>query len=107
MTLRVQAGDLGEVAVTLNRDANGVRVSIDTVESRAIAAMKAERGVLVRALQAIGVRVQSVTFGTGTGLAGVRVEAHERSQEVPDRYSRSTPSKDGRARSKRRLDVVG
>jgi hypothetical protein len=70
MIVRVDAGDLGEVALLVDRKEGAMRVTIGVQGPAAEAAVQIERAALMQSLQSAGIHVDSVnvvrasTFGT-------------------------------------------
>ncbi len=60
MIVRVDGGDLGEVALLVDRKAGAIRVTISAADAGAQAALGLERAGLMRALQSHGITVDSV-----------------------------------------------
>ncbi|HVU05607.1 MAG TPA: flagellar hook-length control protein FliK [Polyangiaceae bacterium] len=71
--LRVDAADLGQIDIAVDRLDTGVRVTIAAADERAIVALEPERARLLAVLHDSGVRVDSVTVvragASGMGLA--------------------------------------
>lgn len=109
MIVRVDGGDLGEVALVVDRRAGAIRVTISAADAGAEAALGLERAGLVQALQSHGISVESVTVvranNFGTVLAPLRPNATQRSREAGE----AEPSDDEHARRRlaRKLNLIG
>ena len=97
MIVRVDGGDLGEVALVVDRKAGAIRVTISAADAGAEAALGLERAGLMQALQNRGITVDSVNVvranNFGTVLAPQRSNATQRTREASVRPSRKTTSK--------------
>jgi len=60
LSLQIEAGDLGPLELSIDRDPSGVRVLIRVSDPGALSALEPERMALERALEQSGVRVASV-----------------------------------------------
>jgi hypothetical protein len=107
LILRVDAGDLGDLALVVDQNAAGIHVTIGVGDARAEAAIGSERMTLVRALENSGISVQSVSVARlstfGTVLARSRTSASHPLQ--------SSGSAEGDEQEQRRLarklNVIG
>ncbi len=109
LSLTVRAGDLGEIAMVLDRGTGGIHVRLAAQSDHAASALEAERGVLVAALRAVGLTVGSVQVarGDGTSLARSPSTADARSEESSRHYRRAACERDAGRKRGKRLDVVG
>ena len=109
MRMRVDAGDLGEISVVVDRAERGLRVVIGVAGQHARAAVEAERAVLMQALRSTGLSIDSVRVAgsrdAGIALARRGEATNARTQQSAKQY-RQGPSRGERKPSKR-LDVVG
>jgi hypothetical protein len=110
MVVRVDGGDLGEVALVLDRNAGAIRVTISAADAGAEAALGLERAALVRALEGHGISVESVSVvradNFGTVLAPPRPSA-QRTREVPVSGADSKDDEQTRRRLARKLNLIG
>lgn len=109
MIVRVDGGDLGEVALVVDRKQGAIRVTISAADAGAEAALGLERAGLLAALQSQGITVDSVNVvranNFGTVLAPTRSNATQRTREA-----NSAESKDdehARRRLARKLNLIG
>ena len=110
MIVRVDGGDLGEVALLVDRKAGAIRVTISAADAGAEAALGLERAGLMRALQNHGITVDSVNVvranNFGTVLAPTRSSATQRTQasaaEADAQHDEQT-----RRRLARKLNLIG
>jgi len=113
MIVRVDGGDLGEIALLVDRRAGAIRVTISAADAGAEAALGAERAALTRALASQGIAVDSVNVvranNFGTVLAPTRPSAMQRTREtqasVTDAESKDDPQT--RRRLARKLNLIG
>lgn len=103
--LSVNAGDLGEVDIVVDRSAQGVRVIIGLADPNADTALIPELSALQRALEASGIRVASVRTvaqsRVGTVLAQSKFRVAKGDPPVEDEKHES------RRRSSKRLNLIG
>jgi hypothetical protein len=103
--LSVNAGDLGEVDIVVDRSAQGVRVIIGLADPNADSALIPELSALQRALEASGIRVASVhtvaQSRVGTVLAQSKFRVAKGDQPLEDGKHES------RRRSSKRLNLIG
>jgi len=110
LIVRVDGGDLGEVALVVDRQAGAIRVTISAADAGAEAALGLERASLTRALQSHGITVDSVNVvranNFGTVLAPTRSSATQRTQasaaEADAQHDEQT-----RRRLARKLNLIG
>lgn len=112
VVMSVQAGDLGELSLVLDRTATGVRVIIGVADDVAAAAMAPEREALIRQLLHSGLRVESVQIvgqrEVGTVLAPPRTIGSPRgpgSRELRERAEER--ESEARRRGSRKLNLIG
>jgi hypothetical protein len=109
MIVRVDGGDLGEVALLVDRRAGVLRVTISAADAGAEAALGLERAGLMQALQNHGISVESVTVvranNFGTVLAPPRLNATQRTREAKE--AESTDDEHARRRLARKLNLIG
>lgn len=112
VVMSVQAGDLGELSLVLDRTATGVRVIIGVADERAAATMAPEREALIRQLLHSGLRVESVQIigqrEVGTVLAPPRTIGTPRgpgSRELRERAEEG--ENEARRRGSRKLNLIG
>ncbi len=107
LSLRVNAGDLGEITLVVDRAISGTRISIGVDNAHAARAFGPERAALQQALEAYGIRVESVvvvnTRQVGTTIAG-RVEAASRAKEA-SKYKEHVGGES--SQRKKRLKLIG
>jgi len=109
MIVRVDGGDLGEVALVVDRKDGAIRVTISAADAGAEAALGLEREGLLQALQNRGITVDSVNVvranNFGTVLAPQRSNATQRTREATEAESKD----DERARRRlaRKLNLIG
>ncbi len=111
MIVRVDGGDLGEVALVVDRKAGAIRVTISAADAGAEAALGLERAGLMRALQSHGITVDSVNVvranNFGTVLAPTRSSAAQRTRETPAAEAESRDDEQTRRRLARKLNLIG
>ena len=109
ITIRVDGGDLGEVALLVDRKEGAIRVTISAADAGAEAALGLERTALTRALESHGIRVDSVNVvranNFGTALAPVRSSATQRTREATE--AEPTDEEHARRRAARKLNLIG
>ena len=109
ITIRVDGGDLGEVALLVDRKEGAIRVTISAADAGAEAALGLERAALTRALESHGISVDSVNVvranNFGTALAPVRSSATQRTREATE--SEPTDEEHARRRAARKLNLIG
>lgn len=110
LAAEVETEALGRVCIVVNRTDLGVNVVLGLDNPQGLNAARAERENLVRALEAVGIRVASVDIANvcanGTVLAPSRnapqvetIEAHEGSEPSGESYP-------PRMKTRRRLNIV-
>ena len=111
MIVRVDGGDLGEVALLVDRKAGAIRVTISAADAGAEAALGLERASLMRALQSHGITVDSVNVvranNFGTVLAPIRSSVTQRTRETPASEAESKDDEQTRRRLARKLNLIG
>jgi Flagellar hook-length control protein FliK len=111
MIVRVDGGDLGEVALVVDRKAGAIRVTISAADAGAEAALGLERASLTRALESHGITVDSVNVvranNFGTVLAPIRSSATQRTRETPATEAESKDDEHTRRRLARKLNLIG
>jgi hypothetical protein len=111
MVVRVDGGDLGEVALIVDRKEGAIRVTISAADAGAEAALGLERAALTRALENHGFSVDSVNVvranNFGTGLAPVRSSATQRTREAQATPAEPTDDEHARRRLARKLNLIG
>ena len=109
MIVRVDGGDLGEVALVVDRKEGAIRVTISAADAGAEAALGLERAGLMQALQNRGITVDSVNIvranNFGTALAPQRSNAMQRSREATEAESKD--DEHARRRLARKLNLIG
>ena len=109
MIVRVDGGDLGEIALVVDRKEGAIRVTISAADAGAEAALGLERAALTRALESHGITVDSVNVvranNFGTALAPVRSSATQRTREATE--SESKDDEHTRRRLARKLNLIG
>jgi hypothetical protein len=109
MIVRVDGGDLGEVALIVDRKQGAIRVTISAADAGAEAALGLERAGLLAALQSQGITVDSVNVvrasNFGTVLAPPRSNAMQRTREAASAESKD--DEHARRRSARKLNLIG
>ncbi len=109
LVVSVQAGDLGELSLVLDRSEQGVRVVIGVQNGAAAGLLVPEREALVRHLLGAGVTLQSVQIvnqsEVGTVLAPPRFIAKTKAFATPAEAEQT----DGKARRRdtRKLNLIG
>lgn len=110
MIVRVDGGDLGEVALLVDRNAGAIRVTISAADAGAEAALGLERAALTRALQSHGIAVESVNVvranNFGTVLAPPRSSATQRTRDAAAE-AESKDDEQTRRRLARKLNLIG
>lgn len=109
LIVRVDAGDLGEVALLVDRTDGAMRVTIGVQGAHAEAAVEVERSALTQALQNAGISVDSVNVvrgsSFGTVLAPPRTSTSTRSRENSE--STASDNEAERRRLSRKLNLIG
>lgn len=109
MIVRVDGGDLGEVALIVDRKQGAIRVTISAADAGAEAALGLERAGLLTALQNQGITVDSVNVvragNFGTVLAPTRSNATQRAREAASAESKD--DEHARRRLARKLNLIG
>jgi len=109
LIVRVDGGDLGEIALVVDRQAGAIRVTISAADAGAEAALGLERASLTRALQSHGITVDSVNVvrsnNFGTVLAPTRSSATQRTREATEAESKD--DEQTRRRLARKLNLIG
>jgi hypothetical protein len=109
--VRLNAGDLGELSLVIERSVSGLRVRIGAEDSGVLAAIARNGDSLTQALSSIGQPVTSLTFvpmdGVGINLAPSRmVPSNKTGFKETDGKNDETDKQQAR-RKTRRLDVLG
>ena len=108
MVVRVDGGDLGEVALTVDRKEGAVRVTISAADAAAEAVLGMERAGLMQALQSHGITVDSVNVVRAGNLGTVPAQRSSATQRA--RESAEADSTDGdreRRKQSRKLNIIG
>jgi len=109
MIVRVDGGDLGEVALLVDRHEGAIRVTISAADAGAEAALGLERASLTRALESHGITVDSVNVvranNFGTVLAPTRSNTTQRTREATEADSKD--DEQTRRRLARKLNLIG
>jgi hypothetical protein len=109
LVARVETAGMGSVCVVVDRSESGMKVWLGMDNSAAVQHASAERGLLVRALEAVGLTVASVSVTRigdgGISFAQVR-DAHD-AQIFGASDGSETAEGKPYARSRRRLNLVG
>jgi hypothetical protein len=109
LIIRVDGGDLGEVALVVDRKEGAIRVTIGAADAGAEAALVLERAGLMRALQSQGITVDSVNVvrsnNFGTVLAPLGSKATQRNREAGEAESKD--DEHARRRLARKLNLIG
>jgi hypothetical protein len=108
LALSVDAGDLGELSLVVDRTKLGIRVTIGVADAAALNAVGPERAALERALAATGLSIESVRVvaqnGGGTVLAPSQ---RARSSDPAQRGEQNSQSENSRRRNARKLNLIG
>ena len=111
MIVRVDGGDLGEVALVVDRKAGAIRVTISAADAGAEAALGLERASLLRALESHGITVDSVNVvranNFGTVLAPTRSNTTQRTRETAATEAEAKDDEQTRRRLARKLNLIG
>jgi hypothetical protein len=107
LVVRVGAGDLGELELVLCRGANGVRVFIGTESENLAQTIAPEQATLLRALENVGLRVESLAVGRpealGSFLASRRTVSAPRTRQRTATHNAAIAT----PRRARKLNLVG
>jgi hypothetical protein len=103
--LTVDAGELGEVELVLNRTREGVAVWIGVESSRSRDAIEPERAALAHALKNAGISVTSVQVLPSARLGTVLARSVQR-RSAANGSSEPVPASGPRSKSKR-LNLIG
>lgn len=110
LIVRVDGGDLGEVALVVDRKEGAIRVTISAADAGAQAALGLERAGLLQALKNQGITVESLNFvrsnDFGTALAPSRSNATRRARESASE-AESKDDEQTRRRLARKLNLIG
>jgi hypothetical protein len=108
--VRVNVGELGELALVVERSATGVKIQISAQDSRILEAMAVEREALTTALSGIGQSVTSLAF-VAMDRVGINLAQPRMSFSHPARTQRNDNDSDCETphekRKSRRINVVG
>ena len=108
LALSVDAGDLGELSLVVDRTKLGIRVTIGVADAAALNAVGPERAALERALAATGLSIESVRVvaqnGGGTVLAPSQ---RARSSDPAQRGEQNSQPENSRRRNARKLNLIG
>jgi archaellum component FlaG (FlaF/FlaG flagellin family) len=108
--VRVNAGDLGELSLVVERSKSGLHVRIGAEDSSVLAAMSQNSESVTRALAGIGQPITSLTFvsmdGVGINLAPSQVAMSNRARSSAAK-SKDDKQVEDKRRKNRRLDVLG
>jgi hypothetical protein len=108
LSLTVDAGDLGELSLVVDRTSAGVRVIIGVADAGAIAAVGPERAALERALTAAGLSIDSVKVvpqaSAGILLAPTPKARMARTNEPRENADEASSN---RKRTQRKLSLIG
>ena len=110
LQVRVNIGELGELALVVERSAAGVNIQISAQDSSILEAMSAERQTLADALAGIGQSVNSLAFVTmdrvGINLAQPKLSStqHARLQKNDKHHGYDAPQTKRRSR---RINMIG
>jgi hypothetical protein len=110
LIVRVDAGDLGEVALLVDRQKGALRVTVGVQGAAAQAAVEVERAALMQSLKNAGISVESVdvvrTSSVGTVLAPRPGESA--SNQSPDNSEHTVADNEAnRRRLARKLNLIG
>ena len=108
MVVRVDGGDLGEVALTVDRKDGALRVTISAADAAAEAVLGVERIALMQALQSHGITVDSVNVvrvGNSGTVPAQRSSATQRARESAE--ADSTDGDRERRKQSRKLNIIG
>lgn len=109
VALRVDAADLGELAIAIDRMDSGVRVTIEARDDRAVRALEPERLRILDVLTSTGVRVDSVTVVRSGTVPSAGIPLAQGTERVADESaeSRTANQNHGRKRSQKKNHFVG
>ena len=108
--VRVDAGDLGEVALLVDRKEGAMRVTIGVQGSAAEAAVQIERAALMQSLQSAGIHVDSVNVVRGSNFGTVLAPLPRNSATTDVRENSEATATDSaaeRRRLARKLNLIG
>jgi hypothetical protein len=109
LQVRVNIGELGELALIVERAADGVKVQISAQDGHVLEMLSSERDALTSALSAVGHSITSLAFVT-MDRVGIKL-AQPKVGPLPKKPQRAIKSAaDGTPQSKRRsrrLNVIG
>jgi len=109
LQVRVNIGDLGELALIVERSADGVKVQISAQNGHVLEMLSSEQDALTSALSAVGHSITSLAFVT-MDRVGIKL-AQPKIGPLPKKPQRAVKSAaDGTPQSKRksrRLNVIG
>ena len=108
LALSVDAGELGQLSLVVDRTKLGIRVTIGVADAAALNAVGPERAALERALAATGLSIESVRVVAqntgGTVLAPVQ---RARSSDATQRGEHKSEPENSRKRNARKLNLIG
>jgi len=108
MVVRVDGGDLGEVALTVDRKQGAIRVTISAADAAAEAVLGLERTALIQALQSHGMTVDSVNVVRAGSFGTLPAPRSVATQGARDSAEAETTEADREHRKQsRKLNVIG
>jgi diacylglycerol kinase family enzyme len=110
LIVRVDAGDLGEVALLVDRQNGALRVTVGVQGAAAQAAVEVERAALTQSLQNAGISVESVTVVRTSSFGTVLAPPPDKnaSSQTPDDSERTVADNEAnRRRLARKLNLIG
>jgi hypothetical protein len=107
VALRVDAADLGEVAIAIDRMDSGIRVTLEARDDRAARALEPERQRIVDVLTSTGVRVDSVTVIRSGMTPGPGIPLAQGTERVADESAESRNANQRPRRSQKKNHFVG
>jgi hypothetical protein len=109
MIVRVDGGDLGEVALCVDRKDGAIRVTIGAADAAAEATLGVERSVLMQALQSHGITVDSVNVVRGSNFGTVPAQRSSATRSPHDTAEAESKDNESRERRKlsRKLNLIG
>jgi hypothetical protein len=108
LALSVDAGELGELSLVVDRTKAGIRVTIGVSDASALQAVGPERAALERALSATGLSIDSVrVVAQNAGGTVLAPSQKARSLDPAQRGEQKPEPENARRRNARKLNLIG
>lgn len=108
LALSVDAGELGELSLVVDRTKLGIRVTIGVADAAALNAVGPERAALERALAATGLSIDSVrVVAQNSGGTVLAPSQRARTSDPAQRGEQNSQPENSRRRNARKLNLIG